>query len=69
MKKLSNIRTKKKQKKLKMSLRIHFSLVAIATLTFSCIISCVIVLLGMKLFYKVKLQCQYQSLCAFLLVL
>lgn len=52
MKKLSNIRTKKKQKKLKMSLRIHFSLVAIATLTFSCIISCVIVLLGMKLFYK-----------------
>lgn len=52
MKKQTENRIKNKQKKLRMPLRTHFSLLAIAILSFSCIISCFLVLLGMKIFYR-----------------
>lgn len=52
MKKLSKNKTGKKQKKLRMSLRMHFALMSITTLCFSCIISYIVVKSGMKLFYN-----------------
>ena len=45
-----------KYRKFKAPLRLHFSLAAISTLCFSCLISCAVVVLVVKLFYRGSLS-------------
>jgi signal transduction histidine kinase len=66
MKKLSENKIDKKHRRIRISLRIHFALMAIATLCFSCIISYIVVKSGVKLFYNGDVTIQVAILMCFL---
>ncbi len=58
--------TKKTQRKFRITLRLYFALASILTLCFACLISCALVIVGVKLFYHGSLTPTFVSLLCLL---
>lgn len=60
------MKTNKGQRKFRITLRLYFALASILTLCFACLISCALVILGVKLFYHGPLTPAFVSILCLL---